>query len=232
LTKHVILMGPQGSGKGTQSDRIRGQLKLAPIATGELFREAIRGGSSLGQKIKEIYDRGELVPDKLTVALVENRLDQLAWERAEGAPLEGAIYDGFPRTDEQAAALARALANRGEAVTAVIAIDVPRHVLIERLAGRRVCSGCSRVYNVVTDPPASPGVCDVCGGQLIQRADDTPDAVAKRLDLYDLETAPVVQHYADQGLLTGINGNRPVEEVSQDIISAIETAQSTAGSRR
>ena len=232
MTKHVILMGPQGSGKGTQSDRVRGQLKLAPVATGELFRSAIRSGSSLGSEIKAIYDRGELVPDNLTVALVEERLDQLARERREGAQIEGALYDGFPRTDEQAEALNRALAERGEAVTAVIAIDVPRPILIERLAGRRVCSSCGRVYNMVTDPPSFDGACDTCGGTLIQRADDTPEAVTKRLDLYDLETAPVVQHYADQGLLTRVNGDRPVEDVSKDIISAIEAAQKMAAGRR
>jgi adenylate kinase len=225
-------MGPQGSGKGTQSDRIRGQLRLAPVATGELFRSAIRSGSGLGSEIKAIYDRGELVPDDLTVALVEERLDQLARERREGALIEGALYDGFPRTDEQAEALNRALAERGEAVTAVIAIDVPRPILIERLAGRRVCSSCGRVYNVVTDPPDLDGICDTCGGSLIQRADDTPEAVTKRLDLYDLETAPVVQHYADQGLLTRVNGDRRVEDVSKDIISSIEAAQKMAAGRR
>jgi adenylate kinase len=232
LTKHVILMGPQGSGKGTQTDRIRGRLNLAPVATGELFRSAIRSGSDLGTTIKAIYDRGELVPDNLTVALVEERLDQLARERREGAAIEGALYDGFPRTGDQAEALRHALADRGEAVTAVIAIDVPRPVLIERLAGRRVCSGCGRVYNVVTDPPRIAGVCDVCGSTLIQRADDTPEAVTKRLDLYDLETAPVVQHYADQGLLTRVNGDRPVDEVSQDIVSIIEAAQKSAAGLR
>lgn len=232
LTKHVILMGPQGSGKGTQSDRIRGLLKLAPVATGELFRSAIRSGSDLGNTIKAIYDRGELVPDDVTIALVEERLDQLARERREGAAIEGALYDGFPRTDDQAEALRRALADRGESVTAVVAIDVPRRVLIERLAGRRVCSGCGRVYNVVTDPPEVEGICDVCGSTLIQRADDTPEAVSKRLDLYDLETAPVVQHYAEQGLLTRVNGDRPVDDVSRDIISAIEAAQKTAAGRR
>jgi adenylate kinase len=225
-------MGPQGSGKGTQSDRIRGRLKLAPVATGELFRSAIRSGSDLGNRIKEIYDRGELVPDDLTVALVKERLDQLDRERREGAVIEGALYDGFPRTEDQADALKRALMDRGNSITAVIAIDVPRPVLIERLAGRRVCSGCGRVYNVITNPPNADSVCDVCGGTLVQRADDTPEAVSKRLDLYELETAPVVQHYADQGLLTRINGNRPVDDVSKDIISAIETAQTTAVGRR
>jgi adenylate kinase len=124
------------------------------------------------------------------------------------------------------------LARRGEAITAVVAIDVPRRILIERLAGRRVCSTCGRVYNVVTDPPHRDGICDTCGGTLIQRADDTPEAVVKRLDLYDLETAPVVQHYADQGLLTRVNGDRPVVDVSRDIISAIDAAQNTAAGRR
>src|SRR5215216_5787091 len=185
---HIILMGPQGSGKGTQSERVRTRLNLSSIATGELFRAAIRDGTDLGRKIQAVYDRGELMPDELTVALVDERLDQLARERRHGVRIEGALYDGFPRTIAQADALSRTLAARDEEVTAVIAIDVPRRKLVERLAGRRVCSVCGRVYNVLSDRPAVDGVCDACGGQLIQRADDTPDAVAKRLDLYDIET--------------------------------------------
>jgi adenylate kinase len=218
---HIILMGPQGSGKGTQSERVRSRLNLGSIATGELFRAAINDGTELGRKIQAVYDRGELVPDELTVALVEERLDVLARERSQGAAIEGALYDGFPRTIAQADALNRILAARDEGVTAVIAIDVPRQKLVERLAGRRVCSVCGRVYNVHSDPPAVDGLCDVCGGRVKQRADDTPEAVAKRLDLYDIETAPLLDRYEEQGLVERVDGDRAIEDVTESIVAAI-----------
>ena len=218
---HIILMGPQGSGKGTQSERVRSQLNLASIATGELFRAAIKGRTDLGRRVQEIYDRGELVPDDLTVSLVVERLDELARERAAGASIAGALYDGFPRTEGQAEALDRALAARDEAVTTVVAIDVPRESLLRRLAARRVCSTCGRVYNAESDRPKIEGVCDVCGGSVIQRADDTPEAVAKRLELYNEETAPLVDRYARRGVLVRIDGDRPIDEVTTSIIEAI-----------
>jgi adenylate kinase len=218
---HIILMGPQGSGKGTQSERLRARLNLGSIATGELFRAAIKGGTELGRKIQAVYDRGELVPDELTVALVEDRLDELARERSRGVVIEGALYDGFPRTIAQADALNRTLAARDDEVTAVIAIDVPRQTLVERLAGRRVCSVCGRVYNVLSDPPAVDGVCDVCGGPVTQRADDTPEAVAKRLDLYDIETAPLLDRYEKQGLVERVDGDRAIDDVTESIVAAI-----------
>jgi adenylate kinase len=220
---HVILMGPQGSGKGTQSERVRARLNLGSIATGELFRAAIKGGTALGKKIQAVYDRGELVPDDLTIALVEERLDQLAQERPRGAWIDGALYDGFPRTTAQADALNRTLRARGEDVSAVIAIDVPRETLIERLAGRRVCATCGRVFNIFSDPPAVEGVCDVCGGQVTQRADDTPEAVAKRLDLYEMETAPLVDRYEREGLVERVDGNRPIDDVTESIVAAISS---------
>jgi adenylate kinase len=219
---HIILMGPQGSGKGTQSERVRTRLDLASIATGELFREAIKNRTGLGQRIQAIYDRGELVPDDLTVALVEERLDNLARERAAGASIAGALYDGFPRTEGQADALDRALAARGESVTTVVAIDVPRETLMRRLAARRVCSNCGRVYNAESEPPQTEGICDVCGGAVIQRADDTPEAVAKRLELYAEETAPLVDRYARRGLLSRVDGDRPIDEVTESIVDAIQ----------
>jgi len=218
---HVILMGPQGAGKGTQAERVRSRLKLASIATGELFRSAIKEGTPLGRQIQAVYDRGELVPDDLTVALVEERLDALARDRAAGVRVDGALYDGFPRTIAQADALRRALQARDEELTAVIAIDVPRKTLIERLAGRRVCSNCGRVYNVVSDPPMVDAICDACGGEVIQRADDTSEAVTKRLDLYDAETAPLVDRYANEGLVVHVDGDRPIEEVTESIVDAI-----------
>jgi adenylate kinase len=224
-------MGPQGSGKGTQSERVRRLLQLGSIATGELFRAAIKGGTALGQKVQAVYDRGELVPDELTIALVEERIEQLAYEQSRGAGIDGALYDGFPRTIAQADALDRALRGRGEELTAVIAIDVPRETLIERLAGRRVCASCGRVYNILSDPPAVDGVCDVCGGQVVQRADDTPGAVAKRLDLYENETAPLVDRYEEQGLVERIDGNLPIDDVTQSIVDAIDSRMAHPATR-
>ncbi len=228
---HVILIGPQGSGKGTQSDRVRTRLNLAPIATGELFRSAIKSDTELGKLIQVVYDRGELIPDDLTVALVEKRLDMLAHERAAEKPFAGALYDGFPRTEGQADALDRALAARGEHVTSVIAIDVPRDTLMKRLASRRVCAVCGRVYNIEFDPPEREGVCDVCGGAVLQRADDTPEAVAKRLDLYEHETVPLVERYARNGLLTRVDGHQPIDAVTEEIVSAIQAKAPVAASR-
>jgi adenylate kinase len=154
------------------------------------------------------------------VALVEERLDSQA-QQGPQSELVGALYDGFPRTAAQAQALDEMLARRGEEITVAIAIDVPREKLIERLSGRRVCSVCGRVYNVVSDPPKTPGICDVDGGALIQRADDTPDAVAKRLDLYEQETAPLVDRYAARGLVVHVDGDRPIDEVTDAVIAAI-----------
>ncbi len=228
---HVILMGPQGSGKGTQTERVRRRLNLMPIATGELFRTAISEGTELGRQIQAVYDRGELVPDDLTVALVEERLDTLAQARSSGAKIDGVIYDGFPRTVGQADALRNALRARGEELAAVIAIDVPRATLIERLSGRRVCSRCGRVYNVVSDPPPPDGICGVCGGTIVQRADDTPEAVAKRLDLYDVETAPLVDRYSQEGLVVHIDGDRPIDEVTDSIVEAIQSKTALATAR-
>ena len=228
----VILMGPQGSGKGTQTERVRRRLNLMAIATGELFRSAISGGTELGRRIQAVYDRGELVPDDLTVALVEERLDKLSHDRSSGAKIDVVIYVGFPRTIGQADALGEPLCVRGEELTAVIAIAVPRERLIERLSGRRVCSTCGRVYNVVSDPPKIDGVCDLCGGPVVQRADDTPEAVAKRLDLYDVETAPLVDRYSQEGLVVHIDGDRPIEEVTEAIVEAIQSKTALAMASR
>jgi adenylate kinase len=219
---HIILMGPQGSGKGTQSIRVSDRMNLATIATGELFRNAIKSKTPLGENIKAVYDRGDLVPDDLTIALVESRLDDLEAKRAAGSRLEGVLYDGFPRTAGQAAALDKALAARGQKVNAVVALDVPRIVLVDRLAARRVCSRCGHVFNVASDPPRVEGVCDVCGGQVVHRADDTSTAVAKRLDLYDAETAPLVEDYAKRGLLLRVDGAQAIEDVTEAIVSAIQ----------
>lgn len=221
---HVILMGPQGSGKGTQAGRLAPRLGLVLIATGDLFRGAISAGTSLGLKIKAAYDRGELISDDLTIALVEEKLDELAAERHLGTGVHGALYDGFPRTQSQADALDGALERRGEAITAVVQIDVPRQKLVERLAGRRVCASCGAVFHIEFNPPRVDDVCDRCGGELRQRPDDTPGAIEKRLDLYEQETAPLIDHYRKRGLVQFVNGDQDIDRVTNDIAQAVQVA--------
>lgn len=215
---HVILMGPQGAGKGTQADIIAPRLGLAKLSTGELFRAAIAADSPLGREIKGPYERGELIPDDLTLGIVEERLEELD----DDPEIHGALFDGFPRTRAQAEGLDALLAKRGERINAVVEIGVPRDILIERLAGRRVCTTCGATYHVVFNPPKVEGICDRCGGQLIQRDDDTPEAIGRRLDLYDEKTAPLLAFYDERGLLRRVNGEQPIDDVAKDILAAIE----------
>jgi adenylate kinase len=225
---HVILMGPQGSGKGTQAARLAPRLGLVLVATGDLFRRAIGAETELGVRIKAAYDRGELISDDLTIALVAEKLDEVAAERALGTGVQGALYDGFPRTRSQADALDAELSRRGETLTAVVQIDVARPILVARLAGRRVCAKCGAVYHMEFNPPKVEGVCDVCGGEVRQRQDDTPEAIEKRLDLYEQETAPLISYYRDRGLVSVVNGDQPIG----DVTSAIEQAITSAAAAR
>jgi adenylate kinase len=215
---HIILMGPQGVGKGTQAEIVGPRLGLAKLSTGELFRAAIAADSPLGREVKGPYDRGELIPDELTLGLVEERLDEL-----DGDPdVKGALFDGFPRTRNQAEGLDMVLAKRGERLAAVVEIDAPRDTLVQRLSGRRVCQCCGATYHVEFNPPKQPDVCDRDDCRLIQREDDTPDAIRRRLALYDQLTAPLLDFYRERGQLTKVNGDRPIEEVTQAILAAID----------
>ncbi len=218
---HVILMGPQGSGKGTQAARLSPRLQLVLVATGDLFRRAISAETGLGRQIKAAYDRGELISDDLTVALVGEKLDEMSAERAVGTGIQGALYDGFPRTRAQADSLDGELHQRGEGISAVIQIIVPRQTLVDRLAGRRVCAKCGAVYHIEFNPPRVPGICDRCGGEVRQRQDDTPEAIEKRLDLYEQETAPLIAHYRERDLVTVVNGDQAIDVVTDEIERAI-----------
>jgi adenylate kinase len=217
---HVILMGPQGAGKGTQADIVGPRLKLAKLSTGDLFRAAMAAGTELGQQIKGPYDRGELIPDDLTLGIVEERLEQLDDE----PDIEGALFDGFPRTRAQAEGLDLVLAKRGEKIDAVVEISVPRDVLIERLAGRRVNPKTGKTYHIVFNPPKVEGICDDDGTPLIQRADDTPEAIARRLALYDQSTAPLLDFYKARGVLKQVSGEQAIDDVTADILAAVEQA--------
>jgi adenylate kinase len=214
-------MGAQGSGKGTQAGHLGPKLKLTKIATGDMFRAEIASGSALGVELKGILDRGDLVPDDLTNAIVRGRIAELVARRDAGEDVAGALFDGFPRTDTQARALDTILADHGETVTAVVEIDVPRDVLIERLAGRRVCINGDAVYHIEASPPRVEGICDQCGGELIQRDDDKPEAIARRLALYDQQTAPLLDYYDAQGKLTRVDGDRSIDEVEVSILAVV-----------
>jgi adenylate kinase len=218
---HVILMGAQGAGKGTQAERIAPRYKLAHLSTGELFRAAVANDTALGRLAKGYLDRGELVPDDVTIGIVDEKLQKIANQAPE---VQGALFDGFPRTAAQAEGLDRLLAKRGEPISSVIEVSVPREKLVSRLAGRRVCQNCGATYHVEFNPPSKEGVCDRCGGPLIQRPDDTPEAINRRLDIYFAQTEPLLDYYKARGLLKRVNGDQPIDEVTDAIAAAIDEA--------
>lgn len=215
---HVLIIGPQGSGKGTQAAAVAPQLGLVHVATGDLFRALMASDSELAREVRSYYDRGALVPDDLTVRVLVTRLDELEREQPN---YRGVLLDGFPRNRAQAEALDRVLRERGDDLVAVIHLVVPREALIERLSGRLVCQQCGATYHRIFNPPRQPGVCDRCGGPLIQRSDDTPEAITRRLDIYEEQTAPLLEYYRQRGLLVDIDGDRSIDEVSQSILAAL-----------
>jgi adenylate kinase len=220
-TVYVILMGAQGSGKGTQAERIGPKLKLVKVATGDLFRAAIAQQSELGLQVQSIIEAGDLVPDELTNAIVQVRLAQIAAQRNVGDEVQGALFDGFPRTAVQARALDDIMASQNVGLDAVIEIDVPREKLIDRLSGRRTCETCGAVYHTESDPPEVDGICDRCGGKLVQREDDTPEAIARRLALYDNSTKPLLEYYREKGVLRTVNGDQDIDNVTNDILAVL-----------
>lgn len=219
---YVIFMGAQGSGKGTQAERVGPQLKLVKVATGDLFRSAIAQQSELGMQVKSIIEAGDLVPDELTNAIVQVRLSQIAAQRESSDEVAGALFDGFPRTEAQAVALDEILASQNVALNAVIEIDVPRDKLIARLGGRRTCESCGAVYHVESDPPGIENICDKCGGKLVQREDDKPEAIKRRLENYDNQTKPLLNYYGSKGVLVTVNGDQHIDDVTEDILTAIK----------
>ncbi len=211
---YIILIGPPASGKGTQAARLREALGVAHIASGDLFRENIKNGTALGQTAKAYMDRGELVPDEITIAMVMARLEQPDCAR-------GVLFDGFPRTIAQAQALDEALAARGQGISAVLYVNVPDEVLIERVSGRVVCRVCGESYHLRFRPPQRPGICDKDGGELFQRDDDKPEAVRQRLQVYRAQTSPLVDYYRQRGILREVDGDQPVDDVTAALRAAL-----------
>lgn len=211
---NIVLLGAAGAGKGTQAARLVERLSLTHISTGDIFRKNVSEGTPLGLEAKRYMDAGRLVPDEVVISMVKDRLSQ---PDCAG----GFMLDGFPRTLPQAEALDAALTSLGASLDAVVAIEVPRAVLMGRLTARRQCRGCGRIYNVMGEMPATEGVCDACGGEVYQRDDDTVAAAAKRLDDYDAVTSQLVPYYESRGLLKTIDGDRTVDAVFTDVLAAL-----------
>lgn len=216
----IVLLGPPGAGKGTQARRAARQLDLPHVSSGDIFRENLKGGTELGELAKQFMDRGELVPDDVTIAMIQERLS-----RADC--IRGALLDGFPRTPAQAEALDELLAAFGESVRVVPFIRVPEEVLIERLSGRLVCRAEGHTFHKRYDPPDEPGVCDVDGSELYQREDDKEEVVANRIAVYYRQTTPLIDFYRERGLLEEVDGDQPVEEVTEDLLDVIPTEEAT-----
>jgi adenylate kinase len=216
VSVRVVFLGPPGAGKGTQARQLAREWAAPQIATGDMLREAVARKTPLGLEAKRHMDAGALVPDDVVIGLVAERLTQ-----ADAAP--GFVLDGFPRTVAQAEALDRMLAERRTPLERVIFFDVSRPELLRRLTGRRVCRSCGAGYHVVSAPPQSAGRCDTCGGELYQREDDAEGPVAKRLDVYETQTAPLLDYYRDRGLLVTVPGEGPVDQVAAAIRRAVKT---------
>lgn len=211
---YLILLGPPGTGKGTQAKRIAERLGLLHIASGDMFREAVQQDSELGKLVKSYMDRGELVPDEVTIAMLEERIDQ-------PDAREGAIFDGYPRTLEQARALDEALGRRDTAVDIALHITASDDVIVRRLSGRWLCDSCGEIYHEQHRPPKQEGRCDGCGGQLKQREDDKPDVVRERLRR-QRPSEELLAHYRDRGDLVDIDGESDIDAVTRDLLAAIE----------
>jgi adenylate kinase len=213
---NLVLLGPPGSGKGTQGERLQEDLRLPYYATGDILRAAVRDGTELGRTAKEYMDRGDLVPDDVIVGVIAERIDS-------NEALDGFILDGFPRTTPQAEALDAKLSELGRAVTAVLLIDVSDDEVVRRLGGRRTCTENGHVFHVEFEPPDQEGVCDVDGSELVVRDDDKPEVIRKRLETYHEKTEPLVSYYDTRSVLRRIGGEAPPDEVAEKVRRTLAT---------
>ena len=211
----VVFLGAPGAGKGTQARRLAAGSGVPQIATGDMLREAVAEGTPLGREAKRYMDQGALVPDEVVIGLVDERLS-----RPDAGP--GYVLDGFPRTVAQAEALDALLRRRGQDLDRVVFFEVSREELLRRLNGRRICRGCGTAFHLVSAPPKTEGRCDQCGGELYQREDDAESTVVRRLDVYQTQTAPLLDYYGKRGLLVRVAGEGPVDHVAAAIQRAVK----------
>jgi adenylate kinase len=210
---NLVVLGKQGAGKGTQSQRLCDQYALAHISTGDILRAAVQAGTSLGHEVKSVLDSGQLVSDELVNKLVEDRFKEDDAQR-------GGVLDGFPRNIGQAQALEGILGENG--LKLVIYIELPNELVLERLSSRRVCQECGTTYKD-SDPAAISGTCEVCGGDVVQRSDDKPEAIKKRLETFERDTVPLLSFYEKKGMLESVNGDQSVDEVASAINALLKT---------
>jgi adenylate kinase len=210
----VVLVGPPGAGKGTQAQFIASHLAIPKVSTGDIFRYNVSAGTELGRQAKAFMDRGDLVPDEVTIAMVKSRL-------AEDDAQSGFLLDGFPRNVPQAETLKKMLADWGLRLELVLELVVDHDEVIRRLSGRRTCRKCSRVWHVAFDPPSMADKCDECGGELFQRDDDREETIRHRLEVYQQQTQPLISYYADEGILLGIDATGPVDDVTDRALLAL-----------
>ena len=210
----IVLLGPPGAGKGTQADVLVKKLLVPHISTGDMFRAAISNGTELGKEAKAYMDKGQLVPDIVTVGIIRDRISMSDCR-------EGFLLDGFPRTLPQAEALDNLMNEMSTSLDAVLNISVPLDRLIDRLTGRRMCRNCGTIYHLLYNAPEVENVCDACGGELYQRDDDKEATVKSRLDVYEAQTAPLISYYEQKGILHTINGDLPINAVTAQLGEAL-----------
>ena len=212
---NIILMGLPGAGKGTQASEIVKKFPISHISTGDMFRKAIKDETDLGKEAKSYMDRGELVPDEVTVGIVKERI-------SEDDAKKGFLLDGFPRTIDQAESLSQIMSELDREIDAVINIEVPEEELMNRLTGRRICEKCGTTYHLVFNPPKVDGICDIDGGKLYQREDDNPETVSNRLSVNVKQSKPILEYYDEKGILKNIDGSKDIDEVTNDVIDILD----------
>jgi len=212
---YIIMLGAPGAGKGTQADILSQEMDLPHIASGDLFRQALEKKTEVGILAKSYMDKGELVPDEITIKMILERINQ-----ADCA--SGCLFDGFPRTLHQAKVLDKVLKEQEKSIDKAVYIEMPNEELVKRLSGRWLCRTCQAPYHIVNSPPKTPGKCDKCGGELYQRSDDREETVRDRLNIFFAQTVPILDYYEKQNKLIRVNGNLGMQAVAKEIISALK----------
>ncbi|MBP3803861.1 MAG: adenylate kinase [Oribacterium sp.] len=211
----IVMLGAPGAGKGTQAIKIADKFGIPHISTGDIFRANIKGGTELGMKAKSYMDKGQLVPDEVTIGMLLDRI-------AEDDCKDGYVLDGFPRTIPQAESLTKALADKGDKIDFALDINVPDEAILTRMSGRRACPKCGATYHIVYAAPQKENICDKCGSELIIRSDDKPETVQDRLNVYHKQTEPLISYYKNEGVFCEVDGTKELQEVFNDVVKVLE----------